>query len=105
MKAYEAVFILDERKFEDGGETFASQFASLVEELGGTVTEKIPMGRKQFARPIKKLNAGIYWDFTLQLDPAKVAVLKSRFQLDDSVLRLVVLDFVAATKKVELKED
>ena len=83
MKAYEAVFILDERKFEDGGETFANQFVSLVEELGGTVKERNPMGRRQFARPIKKLRSGIYWDFVLNLSQEKVVVMKGRYSLDE----------------------
>lgn len=107
MKAYEAVFILDERKFDDGGEAFANQFVSFVDELGGTLKQRNPMGRRQFARPIKKLRSGIYWDFVFDLSPEKVVVMKGRFRLDDSVLRLVVFDYVAPPKSrpVEFNND
>ena len=106
MKAYEAVIILDERKFDDGGEVFANQFVSFVQELGGELKQRNPMGRRQFARPIKKLRSGIYWDFVFELDPAKVVVMKGRYRLDDSVLRLAVLNYVEPPKrKAEVSED
>lgn len=106
MRAYEAVFILDERTCDDGGEAFAGQFASLVQELGGTVRERHPMGRRQFARPIKKLRSGVYWDFVVDIEPDKVVVMKGRYHLDETVLRLVVMNYVAPPKrKVVLRDD
>ena len=106
MRAYEAVVILDERKHEDSGEAFAGTFIKLVEELGGTLKERNPMGRRQFARPIKKLRSGIYWDFVFDLDPEKVVVLKGRYRLDETVLRLAVVNYVPPPKnKVEVNFD
>jgi small subunit ribosomal protein S6 len=87
LKTYEAVFVIDERKFEDAGEAFSCEVAKLIESLGGSVRERTSLGRRQFARPIKKQNAGIYWDFIFDLDPAQVKALKSAYSLNDAVFR------------------
>lgn len=106
MRAYEAVIILDERKYDDSGEAFAAAFVKLVGELGGVLKERIPMGRRQFARPIKKLRSGIYWDIVFEMSPEKVVVLKERYSLDETVLRLAVVNYVPPPKKkVEIRFD
>ncbi len=87
MRTYEAVFVLDERQYEDGGEAFSQELVKLIEELGGRVQERTSMGRKQFARPIRKQHAGIYWDFIFAMDPEKVIELKEKYRLNDSVFR------------------
>ena len=54
MKKYEAVFILDMRKVEDEGKAFSEEFAQMIQSWGGSVVESNAMGRKQFAREIRK---------------------------------------------------
>ncbi len=93
MKKYEAVFILDERKVEDGGEIFANEVAVLIESLGGQLTQKLPMGRRQFAYMIKKKRAGIYWDFVFELNPAKVGAFKEHYRLNSTVLRMQAFNY------------
>ncbi len=93
MNTYEAVVILDERKLEDGGEAFSNQIAKRLEDLGGKVLKLEPMGRRQFARPIGKHNAGTYFDYLFELEPAQVSVFKETYRLDDVVLRLQVFHY------------
>lgn len=93
MNDYEAVFILDERRIEDGGEAFSSEVESQVTQLGGSVQKKESMGRKHFARMIGKHKAGIYWDFVLSLDPATIDDLRDKYRLDRRVIRLAVLNY------------
>lgn len=88
LKTYESIFILDSRKLDDGGETFAKQVANLVEQLGGTVQKSVSLGRRQFARPIGRHRAGVYWDFIVDLEPEQVETLKDRYRLNNTVLRL-----------------
>ena len=90
MSTYEAVFILDERRFDDGGEAFAKSVAAFIGELGGKVVEQTSMGRRQFARPIRKQNAGIYWNFIVEVPPAKVGDFKEKYRLNESIFRLAV---------------
>lgn len=93
MKKYEAVFILDERKVEDGGKAFAEEFGKFVADSQGTVDETLSMGRKQFAREIRKRKSGIYWDFVFTMAPAKEAVLRDHFRLDERIVRLQVFHY------------
>ncbi|MFW5802314.1 MAG: 30S ribosomal protein S6 [Verrucomicrobiota bacterium] len=90
MKTYEAVFILDERYVEDGGEAFAADVEKVIGTLGGKPVEKKSLGRKTFAREIKKKKSGIYWQFVLELAPEKVAELQERYRLNQTVMRLEV---------------
>ena len=71
MKKYEAVFILDPRKVDDEGKAFAGQFEQLINGWGGTMIENVAMGRKTFAREIKKRKAGYYFDFVFEVEQAK----------------------------------
>ena len=89
MKKYEAVFILDPRKVDDEGKAFADQFEKLINGWGGTMIENVAMGRKTFAREIKKRKAGYYFDFVFEVDPAKEATLRDEFRLDERVLRFL----------------
>jgi len=93
LKKYEAVFIIDERGSEDEGRGFSDEFGKLVSDLGGKIEETVPMGRKQFAREIRKRKAGYYWDFVFTLTPDQVLSIRDRYRLDERVLRLQVFNY------------
>ena len=90
MKKYEAVFILDERKVDDAGKAFAEEFGAYIAGQQGVMDESLAMGRRQFAREIRKRKAGIYWDFVFSLDPANASGIRDRYRLDERVVRLQV---------------
>lgn len=91
MKKYEAIFILDPRKNEDDGKSFASQFEEKIQNWGGKVTLSNNMGRKTFAREIKKRKVGIYYNFLFEVDPDKEALIREDYRLDERILRLLVI--------------
>ncbi|OQA86329.1 MAG: 30S ribosomal protein S6 [Lentisphaerae bacterium ADurb.Bin242] len=93
MKKYEAVFILDMRKVEDEGKAFSEEFAQNIQGWGGSVTESVAMGRKQFAREIEKRKAGIYWNYILELDPLKVKEIRDKYRLDERIVRMLIISF------------
>ena len=101
MKTYEAVFILDDKKLDDHGDSFARRVGDHIRDLGGKVKEKGSLGRKQFARRIKKKSAGQYWDFVFDLDPEQVATFEEKYRLDSAVLRLVVFIYEPPPEGVE----
>jgi ribosomal protein S6 len=93
MNKYEAVFILDPKKVDDGGDAFVAQATQRIEEqLGGKVAETTNMGRKHFARLVIELNAD------------QVAVLQESYRLDSAVLRLQVFTYVAPPPPVAAAE-
>ena len=93
MRKYEAVFILDPRKVEGDGEGFSTTIEEAFKELGGTVERVKCLERKTFARPIGRHTMGIYWDYVVSLPPQAVVVLKDKYRLNQTVLRLVVFNF------------
>jgi ribosomal protein S6 len=51
------------------------------------------MGRKQFAREIKKKKTGIYLDIIHEMDADKVIELREKYRLNESVLRMQVYNY------------
>ena len=94
MKKYEVVIILDPRAVEGNGDAFSEAFQASMKELGGNVTRVKFFEQRTFAYPIKKRKTGIYWDYVVEAEGTFVAALKDKFRLNQSVLRLVVFDYV-----------
>ena len=49
------------------------------------------LGRKTFARVMKKKDSGVYVRVRFELDPSKVAELRSRYALNDEIFRVQIL--------------
>ena len=88
MRTYETVVILDDRRVHDEGVAYGDEFAAMLTAAGGEVIRKKALGRKQFAREMRKRKTGYYWDFIFKLDPAAAAALPEKYKLDERVLRL-----------------
>lgn len=93
MKKYEAVFILDMRKVEDEGKAFSEEFAKTLQGWGGSMLESVLMGRKQFAREIRKRKAGVYWNYVFELDPAMETRIRDHYRLDERVIRHLIINY------------
>jgi ribosomal protein S6 len=85
---YETVIILDDRKIQDEGNLFVEEFSSKISGAGGEIVKVTSLGRKQFARQIKKRKTGFYWDFLINLDEKEAKRLPGYYSLDERVLRM-----------------
>lgn len=90
MKKYEAVFILDEQKYDDAGEAFVKELEGQIVAMGGVAESHQSLGRRQLAAPIRKKFTGIYWIFIFTLAEAQVKPLQDLYHLNLSVLRYQV---------------
>lgn len=95
MKPYEALFILSESVRDDRVEDVVARLRREVEKLGGTVDRTLDVGRRGFAMPLKKREAGHYLRVDLSLEPSAVAPLLARLRLVEDIFRLQI---VAAPK-------
>ncbi|MCF7791251.1 MAG: 30S ribosomal protein S6 [Victivallales bacterium] len=102
MKTYETVIILNDRLIQDEGKAFAEEFSSKISGAGGEIIKSTPLGRKQFARPIRKHKTGIYWDFIISLPQEEVKKLPDAYKLDERVLRIQVFIYDRPAKPEEL---
>ena len=90
MKKYEAVFILNDRKFDDGGEAFSEKIIEVLKQCGAEGITKASMGRRLFARPIGKRTHGLYWNLHFTMSPDQVENFQDKYRLEERVLRQVV---------------
>lgn len=90
MKKYEGLIILpqpvDEQTLEDKLDNIRAE----ITKQGGAVEHTTRMGRITFARRLKKKDAGFYILLTFTIDPAKIAILRERYKLNEDVFRVQI---------------
>lgn len=105
MKKYETVIILDDRKVQDEGKAFAEGFASAVSGAKGEMVSVNLLGRKPFAREIKKHKSGIYLDFVFSAKESFAVDLPEKYKLDERILRLQVFAYDRPENQVKLNQE
>lgn len=90
MNTYEGLFIFaDTMKDEELAEALERVTAEIGRQ-GGSVLGTKKLGRRSFARPMKKRDAGIYLRMVFSLAPNKVTPLQARFKLSEDVFRVQI---------------
>jgi ribosomal protein S6 len=59
-----------------------------IERTGGEVKSITRLGKRPFARPMKKQDAGHFAVIVFELDGSKISILHGRFNLNEKVLRV-----------------
>jgi len=91
MRNYELTFIVHP-ELEKGGVTAAiERVKQLIVEGGGQVNKVDPWGKRRLAYPIRKQREGYYVVMQVQLPPEAVSELERRLELDEEVLRYLVV--------------
>ena len=91
MKKYDALYIFVNAAREDAIEPLLEKVSGDITRLGGNVLGSELLGKKTFARVMKKKDAGVYIRVRFELDPSKVAELRSRYALNDEIFRVQIL--------------
>ncbi len=87
MNTYEGLFIFPESLDEEGLDQAIGRVKEELEKLGGSMESNVRMGKKAFARPLKKQKAGIYVVIMFKIDGEKVDAFKARLKLATNVFR------------------
>ncbi len=93
MKKYEAIFITNNQKNEEGLANFIKETETLITSLDGIVHQTEDLGARQFAHPINKKTMGHYISIATSLPENKVIELKEKFRLDPNVFRVEVFSY------------
>jgi ribosomal protein S6 len=88
LNRYEGLFILPDRLREEELEGALKSVRGEIERLGGTVVSSTRLGRRPFARMLKKTDHGHYVVMVVDLDTAQVPALHARCKLNENVFRL-----------------
>ncbi len=84
---YEGLFIFPETLDEAGLDQSIAKVKEELEKLGGSIESTTRMGKKTFARPLKKQKAGLYVVMMFKLEGKKVDAFKARLKLSTNVFR------------------
>ena len=99
---YESLFIVDVTGGEDAVKASVEKFVGLINSNSETVYEVNEWGKRRLAYPINDKPEGYYVVVTFKAAPEFPAELERRFNIDDSILRsvLIRLDFEPTAKAV-----
>ena len=67
------------------------KFRGMVEKEGFSIKDAEVWGKKTLKYPVQKFSEGIYLSMTIASDTAKTNALYTRFKLDDTILRSLIL--------------
>ncbi len=84
---YEGLFIFPELLDEEGLDQALARVKEELEKLGGSVESTTRMGKKTFARPLKKQKAGLYVVMMFKIDGLQLDAFKARLKLSTDVFR------------------
>ena len=84
---YEGFFIFPELLDEEQLDQAIDAVKVELEKLGGSLESSTRLGKRNFARPMKKKNAGIYVIIMFRLDGEQIDALKKRLKLVTNVFR------------------
>jgi ribosomal protein S6 len=91
MKTYDGLFIFDSRFDEAALDKACQRIEGEIKKLKGAVLGKETLGKRTFARPMKKQENGQYMRITFQLEPADVHPLQARLKLNEEIFRVQIL--------------
>lgn len=91
MKKYDALYIFVGIAKDDALEANLEKALAEVTKLGGNILEKVQLGKRQFSRPMKKRDVGVYVKVRFEMDPLKVTELTNRYHLVEEVFRVQIL--------------
>ena len=93
MKKYEAMVILANRVEDSKLDEKIEIIRGEITRAGGTLDNVTRLGRRGFARQLRKRDAGLYLLVTFSADPAKLAGLNehlSRSHQEDDIFRVQI---------------
>ena len=86
-RIYEGLFIFPETLDEEGLDKAIEAVNNELVNLGGSLDSSVRMGKRQFARMMKKQKSGYYVVLVFSLETEKIAKFKERLKLGNDVFR------------------
>ena len=102
INSYETLFIVDVTAGEEATKATVSKFTDIIAK-NAEIVEVADWGKRRLAYPINDMPEGYYTVVTFKADPAFPAELERLYNIDESVMRSIVvkLEFEAVPKATE----
>lgn len=92
MKKYEIMFIFPEALKDDALSAALAKAQEEIKRVGGEIENVTQLGKRGFARVMKKKEAGYYVLAVVKLPAEQVAPLQAKYRLDESIFRVQVVE-------------
>jgi len=86
-RIYEGLFIFPETLDEEGLDKAIEAVNNELVNLGGSLDSSVRMGKKQFARMMKKKKSGYYVVLVFSIETEKITKFKERLKIGTNVFR------------------
>ena len=91
MNKYDGLYIFAGSAKDDVLDKQIDKARGEITRLSGNVLSTEVLGKKSFARPMRKRDSGVYVKIRFELDPAQVSTLVSRYHLVEEIFRVQIL--------------
>jgi len=86
---YDGMFILDAGRYARDPEGISGQISKIIVEEGGEILVSRLWEERRLAFPIKGQRKGVYWLTYFRLEGDKLAPLRQRLRLNETILRML----------------
>lgn len=90
-KVYEGLFLFDSNRYARDPGGVPGSINDAITSVGGEMLASRLWAEQKLAYPINGHRKGTYWLTYFRIDPSKLAGLNRTFQLNDNILRNLVL--------------
>jgi ribosomal protein S6 len=104
MNKYDGLYIFAGSAKDDVLDKQIDKARGEITRLSGNVLNTEVLGKKSFARPMRKRDSGVYVKVRFELDPEQVAALVSRYRLVEDIFRVQILAIDERREAVMVKQ-
>ena len=90
-RKYEGSYFMSDGLKSETVEAAAENVRSDIRKVGGVILNERPAERRNYARPLKKQQAGYYLEIVFEMETDKVSALKERHKLDGNLVRVMIV--------------
>lgn len=92
VKTYEGNIIFPSSMMDEQLNQSVEKVKNEIVKLKGAVTQVIPLGRRTFARRMKKQDNGQYICMRFEIPPSNMDALRMRLKLNEDIFRIQIVD-------------
>ena len=101
MKAYEGVFVFPPDSTPDARKTQLKNVEDLITRFGGSITERVEIGRKPLGYPVRKHHEGFLWVADFKMDGPRADEFRKALELQEDLIKhMIIRKDPVAPKKV-----
>ena len=91
LREYELMYIVRPTVTEEQFPAVAERVDTIIGNLGGEVSEKVPWGKRRLAYPIENHEDGYYLVAKIKLEPTRTRELEEQLRIYDEVIRHILV--------------